>query len=98
MEKIDFIANGTVTTPQGFMAGAASADIRKKKDNRLDLGIVSSKEICEVAGLFTDNKIKSPSVILVKNAYWKVKPGRLLPAAAAPTPAPANRVLPAPSK
>src|SRR5271157_800589 len=64
MEKIDLVANGTVTTPQGFMAGAAAADIRKKKDNRLDLGILCSKEMCNVAGLFTDNKIKSPSVIL----------------------------------
>jgi glutamate N-acetyltransferase/amino-acid N-acetyltransferase len=73
MEKIDFIANGTVTTPQGFMAGAASADIRKKKDNRLDLGIISSKEICEVAGLFTDNKIKSPSVILCQKRVMEGK-------------------------
>ncbi len=64
MEKIDFVTNGTVTTPQGFSAGAASADIRKKGDNRLDLGILCSKELCNVAGLFTDNKIKSPSVIL----------------------------------
>jgi glutamate N-acetyltransferase/amino-acid N-acetyltransferase len=64
MEKIDFVANGTVTSPQGFTAGAVSADIRQKNDHRLDLGILCSKETCNVAGLFTDNKIKSPSVIL----------------------------------
>jgi glutamate N-acetyltransferase/amino-acid N-acetyltransferase len=64
MEKIDFVTNGTVTSPQGFSAGAVSADIRGKDDNRLDLGILCSQEICNVAGLFTDNKIKSPSVIL----------------------------------
>jgi glutamate N-acetyltransferase/amino-acid N-acetyltransferase len=64
MEKIEFITNGTITSPLGFSAGAVAADIRKKKDNRLDLGIVSSKEDCTVAGLFTENKIKSPSVVL----------------------------------
>jgi len=44
MEKIDFVTNGTVTSPQGFTAGATSADIRKKGDNRLDLGIIASKK------------------------------------------------------
>jgi glutamate N-acetyltransferase/amino-acid N-acetyltransferase len=73
MEKIDFVTNGTVTSPQGFTAGATSADIRKKKDNRLDLGIIASKEICNVAGLFTDNKIKSPSVVLCSKRVFDGK-------------------------
>jgi len=64
MDKIEFITNGTVTSPQGFSAGAVSADIRHKGDNRLDLAILSSQEMCTVAGLFTENKIKSPSVVL----------------------------------
>jgi glutamate N-acetyltransferase/amino-acid N-acetyltransferase len=70
MEKIDFITNGTVTSAKGFTAGAVSADIRKKGDNRLDLGIISSQEICNVAGLFTDNKIKSPSVVLCQKRIF----------------------------
>ena len=57
----------------GFSAGAASADIRKKGDNRLDLGIVCSQEVCTVAGLFTENKIKSPSVILCQQRVLKEK-------------------------
>jgi glutamate N-acetyltransferase / amino-acid N-acetyltransferase len=73
MEKIDFVTNGTVTSPQGFLAGAISADIRQKGDSRLDLGIISSQEICNVAGLFTDNKIKSPSVILCQQRVQKEK-------------------------
>jgi glutamate N-acetyltransferase/amino-acid N-acetyltransferase len=73
MEKIDFVTNGTVTSPQGFTAGATSADIRKKGDNRLDLGIIASKEICNVAGLFTDNKIKSPSVVLCSKRVFDGK-------------------------
>jgi glutamate N-acetyltransferase/amino-acid N-acetyltransferase len=73
MEKIDFVTNGTVTSAQGFTAGAVSADIRKKKDNRLDLGIIASGEICNVAGLFTDNTIKSPSVVLCSKRVFDGK-------------------------
>ena len=73
MEKIDFVTNGTITSPLGFIAGAASADIRKKGDNRLDLGIVCSQGVCTVAGLFTDNKIKSPSVVLCQQRVLKEK-------------------------
>ncbi len=64
MDKIEFITNGTVTSPQGFSAGAVSADIRHKGDSRLDLAVLCSQQICTVAGLFTENKIKSPSVVL----------------------------------
>jgi len=64
MNQIDFIPDGTVTSPQGFSAGAVCADIKKKGSKKLDLGILCSKEICAVAGLFTTNKIKSPSVVL----------------------------------
>ena len=73
MEKIDFVTNGTITSPLGFTAGAAAADIRKKGDNRLDLGIVCSQEVCTVAGLFTENKIKSPSVVLCQQRVLKEK-------------------------
>ena len=73
MEKIDFVTDGTITSPLGFSAGAASADIRNKKDNRLDLGIVCSQEVCTVAGLFTENKIKSPSVVLCQQRVMKEK-------------------------
>ena len=73
MEKIDFVTNGTITSPIGFTAGAAAADIRKKGDNRLDLGIICSQEVCTVAGLFTENKIKSPSVVLCQQRVLKEK-------------------------
>ena len=64
MDKIDFITDGTVTSPQGFSAGAVAVDIKQNGSKKLDLGILCSKELCNVAGLFTTNKIKSPSVVL----------------------------------
>ncbi|MDD5288439.1 MAG: bifunctional glutamate N-acetyltransferase/amino-acid acetyltransferase ArgJ [Dehalococcoidales bacterium] len=73
MDKIDFIADGTVTSSKGFSAGAVFADIKQKGIKRLDLGILCSKELCDVAGLFTTNKIKSPSVVLCQQRAQKGK-------------------------
>jgi glutamate N-acetyltransferase/amino-acid N-acetyltransferase len=64
MNQIEFIAGGTVTTPQGFSAGATYAGIKKKGKNILDMGILYSREPCVVAGVFTTNKIKSAAVVL----------------------------------
>ena len=58
------VHNGTVTTPQGFQAGAFAAGI--KPDSILDLGILYSETPCTAAGVFTTNKIKAPPVILSK--------------------------------
>jgi len=61
--KIEFIASGGVTTPQGFQAGVTHAGI-KKKDSALDLGILSSGASCVAAGVFTANRIKAAPVVL----------------------------------
>lgn len=64
MATIETVSGGTVTTPQGFSAGATYAGIKKKGENVLDLGILYSREPCVVAGVFTTNKIKSAAVVL----------------------------------
>jgi glutamate N-acetyltransferase/amino-acid N-acetyltransferase len=73
MEMIEAIAGGTITTPQGFSAGATYAGIKKKNDDVLDLGIVYSQEPCTVAGVFTTNKVKSAAVVLDQQALKKKK-------------------------
>lgn len=60
--KSEPIPNGTITDPQGFLAGAICAGI--KTGNKLDLGIIYSETPCTAAGLFTSNAIKAPAVIL----------------------------------
>ena len=62
--KIAHIDGGTVTSPQGFCAGATYAGIKKKTNDVLDLGILFSEEPCLAAALFTTNKIKSAPVVL----------------------------------
>jgi len=56
------IESGTVTSAQGFVAGAVSAGI--KKQNTLDLAILHSEVLCSAAAVFTTNAIKSAPVLL----------------------------------
>jgi len=56
---IDF---GSVTSPEGFVAGAVCAEIKKK--DKLDLALLYSEVPAIAAGLFTTNKIKAAPVLL----------------------------------
>ncbi len=69
--KIDFIPGGTVTSPNGFCAGATYAGIKKKAKHSLDLGILFSEAPCVTAGLLTTNKIKSAPAILCQERLRK---------------------------
>jgi glutamate N-acetyltransferase/amino-acid N-acetyltransferase len=60
----EVIHGGTITSPQGFIAGATYAGIKSKGDNLLDLGILCSEVPCIAAGVFTTNKIKAAPVLL----------------------------------
>ncbi|MBI2328194.1 MAG: bifunctional glutamate N-acetyltransferase/amino-acid acetyltransferase ArgJ [Chloroflexi bacterium] len=62
--KIDFISGGTVTSAQGFYAGATYAGLKKKTEQSLDMGILFSEAPCVAAALLTTNKIKSAPVVL----------------------------------
>ena len=62
--KIEFIPEGSVTSPQGFHAGANYAGIKKKAKDSLDLGILFSEVPCVATALFTTNKIKAAPVVL----------------------------------
>jgi glutamate N-acetyltransferase/amino-acid N-acetyltransferase len=72
---IDFIASGTVTSPQGFHAGATDAGIKEKAKDSLDLGILFSEVPCVATALFTTNKIKAAPVILCQQ---RLKSGRVV--------------------
>jgi glutamate N-acetyltransferase / amino-acid N-acetyltransferase len=69
--KIELIANGGVTSPKGFSAGATYAGIKKKSANALDLCILFSEASCLTAALFTTNKIKAAPVILDQSRLAK---------------------------
>ncbi|MEE9398907.1 MAG: bifunctional glutamate N-acetyltransferase/amino-acid acetyltransferase ArgJ [Dehalococcoidales bacterium] len=59
--EIEFIPSGTVTSPEGFQAGATGAGIKKK--DRLDLGILASEVPGTAAAMFTTNRIKAAPIV-----------------------------------
>ncbi|MDE2938729.1 MAG: bifunctional glutamate N-acetyltransferase/amino-acid acetyltransferase ArgJ [Chloroflexota bacterium] len=59
---IEFVDGGTITTPQGFMAGATYAGLKTFAEDKLDLGILFSETPCNTAGVFTTSAIRSATV------------------------------------
>ena len=59
---INFVDGGTLTTPQGFQAGATYAGLKTYAEDKLDLGILFSERPCAAAGVFTTSTVKSPTV------------------------------------
>ena len=58
------IADGSVTTPAGFRAGAVRAGI--KPSGNLDLGMLVSETICTAAGVFTQSTVPGAPVTVSK--------------------------------
>ena len=59
---IELLEDGTVTSPQGFLAGATYAGLKTYAEDKLDLGLITSDAPCVAAGVFTTSTIKSPTV------------------------------------
>lgn len=62
--KFEAIEDGTITSPDGFSAGAIFAGIKTKSAIGPDLGILYSKVPCNTAALFTTNRIKAAPVLV----------------------------------
>jgi glutamate N-acetyltransferase/amino-acid N-acetyltransferase len=60
--NISVIKQGTVTSAQGFKAGAADAGI--KYAGRLDLGLLYSDAPCVSTAVFTSNRVKAAPVLV----------------------------------
>ncbi len=71
--EIEVLPEGTITSPEGFFAGAVSAGINKKATGKLDLAILFSETPCVAAALFTTSKLKSAPVVL---SQQRLKQGR----------------------
>jgi glutamate N-acetyltransferase/amino-acid N-acetyltransferase len=62
--EIEFLSQGTVTSPEGFFAGATSAGISKRAADKLDLAVLFSEAPCLAAAVFTTSKLKAAPVFL----------------------------------
>ena len=65
-DGITQINDGTVTSANGFEAGATFAGLKTYAEDKLDLGILLSRRPTTAAGVFTTNRLKSPSVIVTQ--------------------------------
>jgi glutamate N-acetyltransferase/amino-acid N-acetyltransferase len=59
---IDPLEGGTVTSVQGFLAGATYAGLKTYAEDKLDLSLLLSEAPCVSAGVFTTSTIISPGV------------------------------------
>jgi glutamate N-acetyltransferase / amino-acid N-acetyltransferase len=76
--EAEIIPSGGVTTPRGFVAGAASAGIKYARGARLDLAILSSTAPCRAAGVFTSNKVKAAPVLLSQQRLHDGEPSAIV--------------------
>ena len=56
------LPEGTLTSPKGFLAGAAYAGLKTASDGQRDVGLLFSETPCAVAGVFTQNKFRAAPV------------------------------------
>lgn len=59
---MNFLADGSVTSPAGFVAGTAASGI--KKENDLDVAVLYSEQACSAAAVFTRNQVVAAPVIV----------------------------------
>jgi glutamate N-acetyltransferase/amino-acid N-acetyltransferase len=76
--EIKAVPQGTLTSPEGFFAGAASAGINKKNAGKLDLAILFSETPCVAAALFTTNRLKAAPVVLSQQRLKQGKAGAVV--------------------
>ena len=60
--EITVLSDGSVTSPQGFTAGATYAGIRTYAPGKVDMGMLFSEQPAAAAGAYSTSKILSPSV------------------------------------
>ena len=72
--SISVVESGTITSPQGFTAGATYAGLKTFAEDKLDLGIIVSEVACISAGVFTTSTIKSPTVTVNQAHLKQAKP------------------------
>ena len=62
--EIRVLQDGSVTTPEGFLAAATYAGLKSYRKDKLDLGLIFSELPATAAGTFTRSLVRSPSVDL----------------------------------
>ena len=62
----EFLLNGLVTSPQGFLAGGSYVGLKTYAPDKMDVGLLLSESPCRAAGVYTTNKFVSPTVTITR--------------------------------
>ncbi|MFH0847853.1 MAG: bifunctional glutamate N-acetyltransferase/amino-acid acetyltransferase ArgJ [Chloroflexota bacterium] len=73
MTKISFVRGGSVSSPEGFKAGAVYAGLKTEGEDKLDLGILYSEAPCAAAGVFTTLRVRAATIVLCQE---RIKRGK----------------------
>ena len=73
MKNFKKIKKGSITSPRGFLADGIFAGLKSAGEDKLDLGILVSDNLCNWAATYTDNKIKSSSIDYCMEVEGKIK-------------------------
>ncbi len=65
-DDAQFLPDGSVTSPQQFIAGASYVGLKTYARDKMDVGLLLSEVPCRTAGVYTTNKFVSPSVTLTR--------------------------------
>src|SRR5690625_5269420 len=65
VHKIQHIANGSVTTPQGFYAAGIYTGVKRK---RKDLGVIYSENPAQSAAVYTLNKVQAAPIKVTQSS------------------------------
>ena len=64
---VTIVPGGGVTTPRGFVAGAAFAGIKTLGKDPLDVGILASERPCKAVAMFTRSTVPACAVLVSKD-------------------------------
>jgi glutamate N-acetyltransferase/amino-acid N-acetyltransferase len=73
---LDVVAEGGVTSPQGFLAGAVYAGLQQPAPDQLDLGAVLSDRPAAAAARFTTNRVVAAPVVVSRERLDQGRPLR----------------------
>ncbi len=65
-DDVQFLPDGLVTSPHGFLAGAAYVGLKTYAPDKMDVGLLLSEQTCAAAGVYTTNKFVSPTVTITR--------------------------------
>lgn len=63
---MNFIENGTVTSPKGFKAAGVIGSVKPSNTTKRDIALIASDVLCSTAAVFTKNLVKSSAIIVTQ--------------------------------